>query len=476
MIKKLESKLNNSFFLRTFLTTTKKKNSNKNNYQVPETKSSNEISLWQLIKEDGFVLAKGAVEDYLEDRKALKQQRLIQKRKTQKFFVIGTPIWVHRYFPSVISNHLLNYPSPTNLNYFWGFGSLALLFLGVQIITGILLAMHYVPHMDLAFASVEHIMRNVKHGWQLRYLHANGASFMFITVYVHMLRGMYFGSYNKPNHHLWFSGILIYFLMVATAFMGYVLPWGQMSFWAATVITNLFSAIPFVGESIVEWLWGGFSVDNATLKRFFSLHYLLPFAILGLAFVHIVILHINGSNNPLGYVETNDKIQLIGYFLIKDVVGIILILIIYCYFVFYDPNFLSHPLNNVMANPMVTPPHIVPEWYFLPLYAILRSIPNKLGGVIAMVLGIVILAVLPFVAKSVYQMTFTRKFYNLSFWLFFVNACILGWIGQKHVEMPYILIGQVSSILYFAYFLIILPLIVYFEGFVISEIAKKKIN
>jgi len=273
--------------------------------------------------------------------------------------------WNKNYLLSTIDNHIVDYPTPININYLWSFGFLAAVCLAVQIVTGIFLAMHYTAHIDYAFSSVEHIMRNVNNGWLIRYLHANGASMFFIVVYTHMFRGLFYGSYLSPRKFLWCSGVLIFLLMMATAFMGYVLPWGQMSFWGATVITNLFSAIPFFGPSIVEWLWGGFAVDNATLNRFFSLHYLLPFAIAGFVIIHIALLHEKGSNNPLGIESKVDKISFYPYFYFKDLFSILSFLVFFSVFVFYFPNVLGHADNYIMANPMVTPAHIVPEWYFL---------------------------------------------------------------------------------------------------------------
>jgi len=280
-----------------------------------------------------------------------------------------------------LNDHLVEYPSPSNLNYWWSFGSLAGICLVVQILTGIFLAMHYTPHVDLAFMSVEHIMRDVEGGWFLRYMHANGASMFFIVVYLHMFRGLYYGSYASPRELVWIVGVLLFLLMILTAFIGYVLPWGQMSFWGATVITSLASAIPIVGDEITHWLWGGFSVDNATLNRFFSLHYLLPFIIAGASVVHLAALHQYGSNNPLGSLSTVDKVPFYPYFYVKDLLGWVCFAVFFAIFIFFYPNLLGHPDNYIPANPMSTPAHIVPEWYFLPVYAILRSIPNKLGGV-----------------------------------------------------------------------------------------------
>jgi ubiquinol-cytochrome c reductase cytochrome b subunit len=365
--------------------------------------------------------------------------------------------WNKDFILAVVDNHLIDYPTPINITWAWSFGLLASVCLGIQLITGIFLAMHYTPHVDLAFASVEHIMRDVNNGWLIRYLHANGASMFFIIVYSHMFRGLYYGSYMHPRQHLWCSGVLIFLLMMGTAFMGYVLPWGQMSFWGATVITNLVSAIPVVGPSIVEWLWGGFSVDNATLNRFFSIHYLLPFAITGLVIVHIALLHKDGSNNPLGIDSSTDKIPFYPYCYVKDLFNALLFVVFFSVFLFYYPNLLGHPDNYIPANPMVTPAHIVPEWYFLPFYAILRSIPDKLGGVLAMFGAIVVLFLIPFINQSEVRSSTFRPIYRKLFWFLFADFVILGWIGQKVVESPYIEVGQIATALYFLFFCAILP-------------------
>jgi ubiquinol-cytochrome c reductase cytochrome b subunit len=357
----------------------------------------------------------------------------------------------------VLDNHLITYGTPSNFNYFWNFGFLAAVCLIIQLGSGIFLAMHYTPHVDMAFVSVEHIMRDVNNGWLLRYIHANGASFFFIAVFTHMFRGLYYGSYVHPRQFVWCIGVVILLLMMATAFMGYVLPWGQMSFWGATVITNLFSAVPFVGETVVYWLWGGFSVDNATLNRFFSLHYLMPFAITGAVLLHLTALHIDGSNNPLGVISAKDKVPFYPYYYIKDLFGVVVFLTFFFLFVFYAPNSLGHPDNYIPANPMVTPPHIVPEWYFLPFYAILRSIPDKLGGVLAMFAAIVVLLFLPVLHTSKVRSTAYRPLHKIFFWVFVVNALILGWIGQCVPETPYTEIGQIATLYYFAYFLFICP-------------------
>jgi ubiquinol-cytochrome c reductase cytochrome b subunit len=367
--------------------------------------------------------------------------------------------WNKNITLSFIDSHIIDYPTPSNINYFWSFGSTAGICLVIQILTGVFLAMHYTPHIDLAFNSVEHIMRDVNNGWLIRYLHANGASMFFIVVYCHIFRGLYFGSYIYPREKLWCSGVIIFLLMMATAFMGYVLPWGQMSFWGATVITNLFSAIPVIGQSIVSWLWGGFSVDNATLNRFFSLHYLLPFLIAGLTIVHLSLLHSDGSNNPLGINSKLDTIPFYPYFYVKDLFAFFIFITFFLFFIFYFPNSLGHSDNYIPANPLVTPPHIVPEWYFLPFYAILRSIPNKLGGVVAMISAILILLLLPFINTSLIRSTRFRPIFSLSYWFLVSDFILLGWIGQKPVESPYIEIGMFATAFYFVYFLILLPLI-----------------
>jgi ubiquinol-cytochrome c reductase cytochrome b subunit len=360
---------------------------------------------------------------------------------------------------SFVDSHIIDYPTPINLNYMWSFGSTAGICLVIQIITGIFLAMHYTPHVDLAFSSVEHIMRDVNNGWLIRYLHANGASMFFIVTYCHIFRGLYYGSYMHPRGLLWSTGVIIFLLMMATAFMGYVLPWGQMSFWGATVITNLFSAVPFVGGAIVEWLWGGFSVDNATLNRFFSLHYLMPFVIAGLVIVHLSLLHANGSNNPLGINKNVDTVSFYPYFYVKDLLAFFILIAFFSFFVFYYPNALGHSDNYIPANPLVTPAHIVPEWYFLPFYAILRSIPDKLGGVVAMVAAILILLLLPIINTSEIRSSKFRPIFGIGYWFLVSDFLLLGWIGQKPVETPYIEIGMGLTFFYFAFLLVLLPLI-----------------
>jgi ubiquinol-cytochrome c reductase cytochrome b subunit len=360
---------------------------------------------------------------------------------------------------TLINDHLIEYPTPTNLSYFWGFGSLAGICLILQILTGIFLAMHYTPHVDLAFLSVEHIMRDVEGGWFLRYMHANGASMFFIVVYMHMFRGLYYGSYASPREFVWIVGVVLFLLMIITAFIGYVLPWGQMSFWGATVITSLASAIPIVGDELTHWLWGGFSVDNATLNRFFSLHYLLPFLLVGISAVHIIALHQYGSNNPLGSLATVDKISFYPYFYVKDLVGWVAFALFFSFFVYFAPNLLGHPDNYIPANPMSTPAHIVPEWYFLPVYAILRSIPNKLGGVAAIALVFISLLALPFLNTSEIRSSSFRPIHKILFWFLVADCVLLGWIGCQPVEAPFVTIGQIASLFFFFYFLVCVPLL-----------------
>ena len=359
----------------------------------------------------------------------------------------------------------MDYPTPRNLNYWWNFGSLAGFFLLVQIITGVILSMHYTAHVDHAFDSIEHIMRNVNHGWLIRYIHMNGASFFFIVVYIHIFRGLYYGSYKAPRELLWWLGIIILLLMMATAFMGYVLPWGQMSFWGATVITNLFSAIPLIGDNITQWLWGGYSVDNPTLSRFYTLHFLLPFLIVGVVVLHIVALHTHGSNNPLGIDRKGpqDSIPFHPFYTIKDLFGLSFALTIFFAVVFFAPDFLGHPDNYIPADPLKTPAHIVPEWYFLPFYAILRAIPDKLGGVIAMFSAIFVLFLLPWLDTSKVRSATFRPIYKILFWIFLIDAIVLGWVGSKPAEGIYIIISRIATLYYFLHFLILLPLLGKFE-------------
>lgn len=377
--------------------------------------------------------------------------------KTQEPGIKG---WIEYRLPifSFLDNSLgRNYPAPRNLNYWWNFGSVALICLVIQILTGIFLAMHYTPHSTLAFDSVERIMREVNYGWLIRYMHAVGASMFFVVVYIHTFRGMYYGSYKAPRELLWWFGLIILVLMMAAAFMGYVLPWGQMSYWGATVITNFFTAFPIIGEPIKTLLIGGFSVDNPTLNRFFSLHYLIPFVIVGMVVLHIWALHQHGSNNPLGIdVKTpQDTIPFHPYYTVKDFFGYGVFFIIFAWFVFFSPNSLGHPDNYIPANAMVTPPHIVPEWYFLPFYAILRAVPDKLGGVLAMGASIAILFALPWIDRSKVRSAVFRPTYRKLFWVFVVDCVILGYVGGKPAEGAYLYIGQAATVYYFAHFAIL---------------------
>ena len=358
---------------------------------------------------------------------------------------------------SPINAAIIDLPSRASISYFWNFGSLLGLCLAIQIITAIFLAMHYCADITLAFSSIAHITRDVNYGFILKYLHANGASAFFLCVYIHIARGLYYGSYLR--YHLWFSGVTIFLIMMLTAFIGYVLPWGQMSFWGATVITNFLSAIPYVGTDIVQWVWGGFSVNNATLNRYFSLHYLFPFILCGLILIHLILLHTTGSNSPIGLNTNTDKVPFHTYFITKDLFGFILLGIMLSLLIFYIPNFLGDPENFINTNPLVTPVHIMLEWYFLFAYAILRAIPNKLGGVIALVLSILILVSLPFFHTNKLKNLGFRPLGKIFYWLFMMNFILLTWIGSKPVEEPFILIGQLSSIFYFSYFLILTPAI-----------------
>nr|APX40471.1 cytochrome b [Cryptocephalus pominorum] len=351
----------------------------------------------------------------------------------------------------IINNSLIDLPSPSNISAMWNFGSLLGLCLSIQIITGIFLAMHYCPNINLAFNSISHISRDVNNGWLIRTLHANGASLFFICLYIHIGRGMYYSSYNLKE--TWISGVTIFFMVMATAFLGYVLPWGQMSFWGATVITNLVSAIPYAGISIVQWLWGGFAVDNATLTRFFALHFVLPFIVTAFVMIHLLFLHQTGSNNPIGITSNIDKIPFHPYFTFKDILGMTITITLLLMLNLTNPYLLGDPDNFTPANPLVTPIHIQPEWYFLFAYAILRSIPNKLGGVIALVLSIAILYTLPFSNKKLFQ---SNQFYPINkimMWSLISVVLLLTWIGARPVEDPYIMIGQVLTITYFLYFI-----------------------
>nr|UZF97560.1 cytochrome b [Amplypterus panopus] len=361
---------------------------------------------------------------------------------------------MRKYHPviKIINGSLIDLPTPSNISTWWNFGSLLALCLMIQILTGLFLTMYYTANIDMAFYSVNYICRNVNYGWLIRTIHANGASFFFICIYIHIGRGIYYESFNLK--FTWFIGVIILFMLMATAFMGYVLPWGQMSFWGATVITNLLSAIPYLGNMLVNWIWGGFAVDNATLTRFYTFHFLLPFIIMMLTMIHLLFLHQTGSNNPLGLNSNLDKIPFHPFFTYKDLIGFIILITLLTMLTLINPYLLGDPDNFIPANPLVTPIHIQPEWYFLFAYAILRSIPNKLGGVIALVMSILILIILP--------LTFDKKMQGLQFypinqmlfWFFIIMIILLTWIGARPVENPYIITGQILTVLYFSYFII----------------------
>ncbi len=371
--------------------------------------------------------------------------------------------WIDDRLPifSYAEANVIAYPTPKNLNYWWNFGSIAGIILVIMLVTGIFLAMNYQPNADVAFASVERIVRDVNYGWLLRYLHMNGGSMFFIVVYIHMFRGMYFGSYKSPREILWMVGVVIYVAMMATAFMGYVLPWGQMSFWGATVITNLFSAIPLVGDYIVVWIWGGFSVDMPTINRFFVWHYLLPMILVMLVVVHLWALHVHKSSNPLGIdIKTaQDMMPFHPFYTIKDLFGLGIFMIFFLFFVFFYPNFFGEADNYIPANPMVTPPHILPEWYFLPFYAILRAVPDKLGGVILMFAGVLILFVLPWLDTSKVRSATFRPVFKQLFWIFVADCLFLGWLGGRPAEGIYLVLGRLATGYYFFHFCVLLPLV-----------------
>lgn len=374
----------------------------------------------------------------------------------------------------LLNSYMVDSPQPANISYMWNFGSLLGACLGIQIVTGVTLAMHYTPSVDLAFISVEHIMRDVNYGWLIRYLHANVASFFFIFVYLHIGRGLYYGSYKYPRTLVWSIGVIILVLMIIIAFLGYVLPYGQMSLWGATVITNLVSAVPWIGQDIVEFLWGGFSVSNATLNRFYSLHFVLPFALAALVVAHLIALHEHGSGNPLGISGNTDRIPFHPYFTFKDLVTVFAFLLALSIIVFYAPNLLGHSDNYIPANPMQTPASIVPEWYLLPFYAILRSIPNKLLGVIAMLAALLILLLMPLLDTSRIRGAQFRPLMRAAFWSLVGIFFSLMYLGACHVEDPFILVGQVFTALYFSWFLVLVPVIGMIENTLLDLATQNK--
>ena len=389
----------------------------------------------------------------------MSEEKYVPKSKLAEWFDSRLPLLT-------LSHHIRSYPTPKNLNYWWTFGGILTFFLITQIVTGVILAMYYVAHSDLAFESIEHIMRDINYGWLIRYVHANGSSMFFLAVYIHIFRTLYYGSYKSPREVIWITGLIIYLFMMATAFMGYVLPWGQMSFWAATVITNLFSAIPLIGENITEWLWGGYSVGNPTLNRFYSLHYLFPFLIFGLVILHIWALHVPGNNNPIGIdikKNNNETVSFHPYIVMKDLFALLVFLIIFFAFVFFAPNVLGHPDNYIEANPLVTPSHIVPEWYLLPFYAILRAIPSKLGGVIFMFASIFVLMFLPWLDTLKVRSATFRPTYRKFFWVLVFNVILLGYLGAKPPDGIYLILARIATAYYFIHFLILLPFLSRYE-------------
>jgi len=376
--------------------------------------------------------------------------------------------WNKTYLLGFIDSHLIHYPTPITLTYAWSFGSLAGVCLVIQIISGILLSLHYTANIDLAFSSVEYIMRDVPNGWFIRYVHANGASMFFIVVYSHIFRGLYYGSYMKPRQLLWCSGVVLFLLIMGTAFTGYVLPWGQMSFWGATVITNMVTAIPFGGQTIVEWLWGGFTVNAPTLRRFYSVHFLLPFIIAGLTIIHLALLHKVGSSSPIGSDTGVDDIPFYPYYFAKDLFAFTCFILFFGVFVFFFPNVLNHPDNCIPADPMETPKHLVPEWYFLPFYAILRSIPHKAAGIVAMGGSILIMLVIPYTYTGYIRNTTYRPLFKIFYWLLVADFLTLMWVGQAPITDPFILLGQLASVYYFSFFIILIPLIGIIENKLVS--------
>lgn len=376
--------------------------------------------------------------------------------------------WNKDYFLGFIDCHLIHYPTPIGLTYAWSFGSLAGICLVVQIVSGLLLTTHYTANIDLAFSSVEYIMRDVPNGWFIRYTHANGASMFFIVVYAHIFRGLYYGSYMKPRQSLWCSGVILFLLVMGTAFTGYVLPWGQMSFWGATVITSMVTAFPFGGKMILEWIWGGFTVNAPTLRRFYTIHFLLPFVIAGLTIIHLALLHRVGSSSPIGSDTGVDDVPFYPYYFAKDLFAFTCFMLFFGIFVFFFPNYLNHPDNCIPADPMETPKHLVPEWYFLPFYAILRAIPHKEAGILAMLGSILVMLTIPFTYTGYIRNTTYRPIFKIFYWLLVTSFLSLMWLGQAPMNDPFIWLGQVFGAYYFAFFLIIIPVVGIIENKLVS--------
>jgi len=387
------------------------------------------------------------------------------KIKIRKLLPVNLMRINKNYLVGFIDSHVIHYPAPLSLTYAWSFGSLAGIALVIQIISGLFLSMFYTAHIDYAYNSIEFIMRSVNYGWFVRYIHANGASMFFIVLYAHICRGLYYGSYMTPRESLWISGVILYLLTMGAAFTGYVLPWGQMSFWGATVITNMVTAIPLAGKAISEWLWGGYVIKNPTLKRFYTVHFVLPFVIAGLTIIHLALLHKVGSSNPIGSDSGIDDIPFYPYFFWKDFFAFSVFLFIFGALIFYYPNLLNHPDNYIRANPIKTPPHVVPEWYFLPFYAILRSIPHKAGGIIAMLGSVLILFSVPYLNTSIIRNTTYRPIFKIFFWLFVANFVSLMYLGQRPVIDALVLLGQYETLIYFLFFIIIIPITGTFEHF-----------
>lgn len=393
---------------------------------------------------------------FLQSR-SLEDRSTILVSKAMDFLPLNMPRINKNHIFAIIDSHIIHYPAPLCLTYAWSFGSLAGLSLVIQIVSGLLLSIHYTANINLAFYSVEYIMRDVNNGWLIRYTHANGASMFFMVVYAHICRGLYYGSYMAPRQALWCSGVVLFLLLMGAAFTGYVLPWGQMSFWGATVITSMVTILPG-GQAIVEWLWGGYTIKDPTLRRFYTLHFLLPFLIAGFTMLHLILLHQVGSTSPIGSDTGVDDIPFYPYFVLKDLFAFTVYLLIFATFVFYFPNFLNHPDNCIPADPFETPKHVVPEWYFLPFYAILRSIPHKTGGILCMFGSIVVLFLIPFINTSMVRNTTYRPIFKIFFWMFIADFGVLTWIGQMPVKDIYAEFGRLLTIGYFAFFLILLPI------------------